>query len=123
MARVGARPKLDKATESTILKYVGAGMPYAYAAQSAGITDRTLYAWMARGRKEKSGIYVQFLHAIKKARSDAMLRNVAIIQTAAQKTWQAAAWWLERQFPDEFANSAATVRELEKMLKRLTAKK
>lgn len=122
MARVGAIPKLDKETSATILKYVGAGMPYRYAAESAGISERSLHRWFARGRKETKGIYCQFWQAIKKARSDAMLRNVAIIQTAAQKTWQAAAWWLERQFPDEFANDSRTVRELKKMIDRLTAK-
>ncbi len=31
------------------------------------------------------------------------MRNVAIIQHATQDTWQAAAWWLERRFPEDFA--------------------
>lgn len=79
--------------------------------------------WMARGRKETEGIYFQFVQAIKKARSEAMDRNVEIIQTAAKKTWQAAAWYLERQFPEEFASESKTVRELRKIIENLTAKK
>ncbi len=39
---------------------------------------------------------MEFLESIKKAKAKAVIRNVLIIQTAAKKTWQAAAWWLER---------------------------
>jgi hypothetical protein len=30
-------------------------------------------------------------------------RNIKIIQRAGIKSWTAAAWWLERKHPDEFA--------------------
>lgn len=45
----------------------------------------------------------EFVEAIKKAEATCKQRNVTIIQKAAIKTWQAAAWWLERKHPEEFA--------------------
>ena len=39
-----------------------------------------------------------------KAEADAEVRNVAIIQRAADTTWQAAAWWLERKHKAEWSS-------------------
>lgn len=47
--------------------------------------------------------FAQFFQALKDAESAAEVRNLGIIQEAAQHTWQAAAWWLERKFPGRFA--------------------
>jgi hypothetical protein len=45
-----------------------------------------------------------FSQAVQKAESDAEVRMVAQIARAAQDgTWQAAAWWLERRRPDDYA--------------------
>lgn len=44
----------------------------------------------------------QFWQTIKKAEAEAEARNTALIQTQASKSWQAAAWWLERKFPDRW---------------------
>lgn len=40
--------------------------------------------------------------AVEAAEAEAVARNVAVIQKAAQSQWQAAAWWLERRYPDEW---------------------
>ena len=29
-------------------------------------------------------------------------RNIGLIQKAAEKTWQASAWWLERRYNEEY---------------------
>ena len=39
----------------------------------------------------------QFRQAVLKAQADAEVRNVAIVEQAATRSWQAAAWWLERK--------------------------
>ncbi len=46
----------------------------------------------------------EFFAAIRKAESDAKLLRLGQIERAASdpKYWTAAAWWLERKFPDEF---------------------
>ncbi len=45
----------------------------------------------------------EFAESIKKAEATCKARNIAIIQKAAITTWTAAAWWLERKYPVEFA--------------------
>jgi hypothetical protein len=48
---------------------------------------------------------VELWDAARKARADAIVRNVAQIQKAAQQgEWRAAAWYLERALPDVFKN-------------------
>ncbi|PZC52328.1 hypothetical protein LH53_05795, partial [Mesotoga sp. TolDC] len=42
--------------------------------------------------------------SIIKAEGEAIARNIAIIQRAAQDgVWQAAAWFLERRYPNDYA--------------------
>lgn len=45
---------------------------------------------------------------LKKARADAIVRNVTYVQrAAADGAWQAAAWWLERTVPDQYGKKTA----------------
>jgi hypothetical protein len=62
----------------------------------AGISEDTFAIWL----RDISA----FSDAIKKAEGDAEVRNVAIIQRAADTTWQAAAWWLERKHKAEWSS-------------------
>ena len=109
MAGPGRNVKLDDVRQRLIVTSIAAGVPRKYAAQRAGVCERSLRAWLARGRREPDGIYAAFLAAIEKAEADALARNVAIIQKAANSTWQAAAWWLERRYPAEFGRKDKTV--------------
>lgn len=81
----------------------------------AGIAESTYYLWMDRGRQEKARIdagqpadpteaaWLDIYSEVQRARSEAVVRNVHLIQAAARGgTWQAAAWWLERTRPDKF---------------------
>lgn len=68
----------------------------------AGISERTYYDWMKKGR-EGDPRYLQFSQDIEKARAEAVMVNLAVIRKAAQNgQWQAAAWWLERVLPKEY---------------------
>lgn len=68
-----------------------------------GIDESTWYRWLSDGEKAKSGIKKEFYETIKKAEKDAIARNVALIQRAAQEgNWQAAAWWLERKYFEDW---------------------
>lgn len=86
-----------------LIKLLKSGVPVIHACGAVGIASVTYYDWMKKGETAKSGQYFEFYHAVKKARAEAVARNVAIIQKAAAHTWQAAAWWLERSCPAEFA--------------------
>lgn len=57
---------------------------------------------MKRGSDSKAGVYFEFFEAVKTAEAQAVARSVATIQAASRKSWQAAAWWLERKHPDEW---------------------
>ena len=72
-----------------------------------GIDKATWYRWLSEGEKAKSGIKRDFYDTIKKAEKDAIARNVKVIQTAGERgNWQAAAWWLERKFPDDWGQKS-----------------
>ena len=72
------------------------------AAQYAGIGERTFHKWMERAAAGDEP-YVQFRQAVKEAEAIAEVRNMALIQQAAQAgTWQASAWYLERRYPSRY---------------------
>jgi len=99
-------PRRDKLTPErfeTIVRAIREGNTYRAAAGLAGVTESTLYNWLERGRKARSGKYLEFLEAVKKAEAEAEARHVRIVERAAAKNWTAAAWWLERRRPDDWS--------------------
>jgi hypothetical protein len=49
-------------------------------------------------------LFADFLEGIERAEADAHARNLMLIQQAATGgTWQAAAWFLERRYPEQYA--------------------
>lgn len=76
--------------------------------QYLGIGETTWYRWMQEGEKAKSGIKRDFWESIKRAEAHAEIRNVQIIQKAADKAkddpklWVAAMTFLERKFPERW---------------------
>ena len=99
--------------QERIINAIKAGSYLDDAANYAGITYRTVANWMQKGREAQQRLdngdtdltpnehlYVHFFHAVENARAQAVVRNVDIIQSAAQNgQWQAAAWYLERTNP------------------------
>lgn len=91
-----------------------------HAASYAGISRGTLYNWLKKGdearAKRESGAeldeveerYARFSEDVDNARATAVVRNVSIIQQAAQTNWQAAGWWLERTAPQHFGRQVRT---------------
>jgi len=62
------------------------------ACQAVGIGETTFYEWLKdEGKPDISDTIIE------KAEATAIIRNLTIIQLAAQKNWQAAAWFLERK--------------------------
>ena len=85
-----------------LVKLLKSGVPVINACDAVGINPTTYYDWMNKGEKATKGRYREFYLDVKKAKAEAVTRNVAIVQKAAATTWQAAAWWLERTHPKEF---------------------
>lgn len=112
-----ARPtKLNSITHDKIVKAIQAGNYIETAAAYAGISKNTLYEWLRRGQREKDRVaknprfkikkaeelFVKFADAVEKALAEAEMRDVVIIGKAAEEQWQAAAWRLERKFPEKW---------------------
>jgi Tfp pilus assembly protein FimT len=98
-----ARPsKLTAETQETIVAMLRAGNQIEYAAEAAGVSRATAYAWLERGTKtgKINKPYADFAAAAEQARAEAHARHVALIAKASSKSWQAAAWLLERQYPE-----------------------
>jgi transposase len=95
---MGRHTKLTPEMQDRIVQAIQAGNYIEVAAQYAGISKGTLYRWLQNAEDASADdIYRDFRDAVESARSAAEVRNVALIQKAANDgTWQAAAWYLER---------------------------
>jgi hypothetical protein len=134
-----ARPrKFTPEIAEEICKAVAAGVPENYAATAAGIHRDTMHHWKKRN--------AAFADAVKKARAQAIQVRIERIEKAArggeevevsEKTikhkdgklerivirrktapsWTADAWYLERQFCEEFGLNRLDLKELLKILR------
>lgn len=95
---MGRPSKLTAETQDRIVQAIQAGNYMEIAAQYAGISKNTLYRWLAMADDpDVEDRYRDFRDAVESARAASEVRNVALIQRAANEgTWQAAAWYLER---------------------------
>ena len=94
---------LTPEVQSAIVGAIEKGATRREAALAAGISETTLYRWLARGEKAQKGQFREFYEAVKQAEEKAVLGFVSAIWEAAQNgKWQAAAWWLERRYPEDW---------------------
>ncbi|MGM9924749.1 MAG: hypothetical protein ACI35R_10930 [Bacillus sp. (in: firmicutes)] len=128
MAVTGRPSKLSPELTGKITDMLRAGNYLETAAAYAGIDQSTLHRWMKRGAREMERVeksdrtlrikkseapYVDFCKAIKKALAEAEVRDLIIISNAAKNDWKAAAWKLERRFPDKFGRKERINAQLE----------
>lgn len=101
--------KLTPDVQDRVIQAIKMGNYQETAAAYAGISQSTFYHWMDRGRNEPGSIYSEFLEAVEKAKADSEVRDVALIEKAATDgSWQAAAWKLERKFPQKWGRVTRT---------------
>ena len=111
---------LDVTKEQTLLDYIRIGTPVRKAVAASGIAEKTFYNWMSRGLAERERqalvpnaknnptevVFLQFLQQVEQARAEAITKKVAVIAKSGNEgDWRAAAWWLERQVPEEFGKT------------------
>gem|GEM_PF-2914876 len=108
MGRRGRPPKLNPETQAAFMKAIESGATQEMAAAHAGVSRKTALDWMAKGRKQKAGIYCDFLDAYTRARDKAGLRWLAKVQQLAdaKQDWRAYKWLLEVNFPQHFGPNA-----------------
>jgi len=120
---VGRKTKLTLEKSEIILEALKSGCYLDTAASYAGISQATLFNWLARGKKERDRlevfpdskpdetevVFLEFLVAVEKVRAESELRAVMQIQQAASTgTWQASAWYLERSYPKKWGRTDHT---------------
>lgn len=100
-----ARPRkteVDADTQAKLIAAIKLGATYELAAQYAGVTYRTLRNWITRAEAEEEG-FIHFLQALKEAEGRGAFALLTKINNAADDgNWQAAAWILERRYPDMY---------------------
>lgn len=106
---VGRPLELDDIKAKRIVDVVAKGGSRTAAAAAARISRSALMQWLARGRDGEQP-FQDFLHRVKAAEAQAEDLMVSAVRTAAMEPryWQAAAWWLERARPAEWAKREAT---------------
>jgi len=87
------------------------------AADMTGISRRSVYSWIKKGKQEGEGVHRDFLHAVKKALAETAAQCVGEIQAAGKSSWQANAWLLERRYPELWSSVVNDVRELQRWRK------
>ena len=96
------RTKLTPDVVEALTSAVRAGLPIKHAALRAGVSDRSVFSWLQRGRECKGGKHADFLRAMERAQADSVAILVAKVAQAADTDWRAASWLLTRRAPAEF---------------------
>jgi hypothetical protein len=97
----GGRPSKLPDSKELILEAIRAGCYAEQAAEAAGVSKSSFYAWQARGERESEGIYHDFVVELRKAEAEAELSAVRIVRSAIEDELnpRIALAFLERRFP------------------------
>jgi hypothetical protein len=102
MAESGRRTKLTPEVHKQIVAALRLGATQKIACTAAGIGERTFYEWLERGGIGEEP-WAQFSHDVESALGLAAIGWLETIEASALAgNWTAAAWKLERRFPEEF---------------------
>ena len=109
-------PRLESEPElgNKICALLEKGVPRVHACNQFGVAEKTFYNWINKYKESVSSgkednIYYQFGKAVKEAESKFIERNLQVIQVASLKSWQAAAWLLERRFAEDFGRKEKVI--------------
>jgi len=108
MSKRGRKTKLTPELLDRLEKALASGNYVETACAYVGISRAVYYHWLAEAAKPRAKkIYLDFLDTVERAKAVAEIRNVQIVQAAAQgdaaneqdPDWRAATWFLERAYP------------------------
>ena len=110
--QAGRKTKYSPQMQAALCRWLKKGCSFKDACAMEGISYETFRIWQT----EKSVFSV----AIKKAEAECKVARIQTILKASDKSWQAAAWWLERRYGDEYGRThkeepvnAVTMEEIE----------
>jgi len=85
--KTGRIPQCTPEITEVICERIAGNYSKESAAIFAGISSRTMYAWLAKGRGEKpKPVYKQFLQGVEKALAESKARSIATIERARDTT-------------------------------------
>jgi hypothetical protein len=104
---MGRPSKLTAATIDKLCTALSLGATYELAAKHAGIGCSTLRAWRLHAEQARPGSAARTLiERLDQVEAQAALHWLEQIERAAQDgAWQAAAWRLERRYPQEYGRT------------------
>lgn len=106
----GQGGKTPRVRWEVIVERIRSGIPPESAAEATGIGSSTYYRWMELGeerfeagklRRARAG-FREFREAVTRARAEAEAIHVAHVAGASSKDWRAAAFLLERSYPQRW---------------------
>jgi hypothetical protein len=103
-----ARPsKLTDELQERLVMAIAAGSTVEGAAATVGINSATHRRWMALGEQARTGRHRVFYDAVTRAEATSEVVLVGRMATAARNgSWRAAAWLLERRWPERWARGS-----------------
>ena len=99
-------PNMSKCTPELIEALFQAradGLGFSEAARAAGIAPRTLREYRQKGQMDPDSIFGTLVKRLEEAGPEFERTNLRTIAEASKKSWQAAAWLLERTRPEKYA--------------------
>lgn len=93
-------------------------MNYAQACEICNISYTTFKNWRREGKREVEP-FMSFIADIKRAEAIAVREHLGAVTKARDKSWQAAAWWLERKYPELYGPMRHEIAEIKKTIAEL----
>lgn len=110
--------KFSPEVKDRFLAAIERGATYELASGFAGITYQCYLNWMKKGEaqlnsdsdeKEVGDEYLEFYRNVKASEGKAAIKWLMQIDKAADIQWQAAAWKLERRYPQQYGKTVQEV--------------
>lgn len=102
------KEKLTKDGIQTALRLCRAGLPDCQIAAVLGVSKETYSRWINHPKTDNQN---QLRQQLKKADAEREAALVTRIMRASDDTWQAAAWLLERRYPERYAKPTRPVED------------
>ncbi len=104
----GSSPLLTQGLIERLSAAIRRGAYVETAAALCGISKDSFYRWLRMAETDEATALIRKLSdAVKRAMADAEMRDLDVIDNAAQQgQWQAAAWRLERKYPQKWGRQA-----------------
>ena len=108
---IGRPPKLTPEMIEQICDLLIQGSTIAGAAMLTGISESTIYRWLAMGKAEGAdSIFVELVARVAEAIESSEFELLQRMRIAGSKPdhWRATAWMLERRFPEKYGKNVIT---------------